>query len=299
MVDAVRPVGVSNDNYGNYAAAGLLTGAGVGAAGGGLYGYLSKPWVKDGELTDKFVRQAANNFSDYTISTVKTNVADLKKLSETGAWDSISESSKKLFQELAQQMGEAVGSGVVEGNKAYAKRQIAKLLTEEGVETLDDAVRNIENFYKSQAKILDLGITANMSKEELIKVVAKNPDVFEIVKEGSQTIEEAAEAYVKKTGVQNIIDRVEYKNSSKKNRYTEFFDDVSKGVLKELPEWADDAAKEDQNIIKKSMKQLKWKTAGKCAGIIGGSLATVGLLIGATKKKEAPADNQEGLNVTA
>lgn len=299
MVDAVRPVGVSNDNYGNYAAAGLLTGAGIGAAGGGLYGYFSKPWVKDGELTDKFVRQVSRNMAEHNITEAKSYMSDLKKLSETGAWDSISENSKKLFQTQAQEMGEAVGDGIIEGNKAYAKREIAEMLAEEGFENFDDAVRNIENFYKSQAKILDLGITANMSKEELIKVVAKNPDVFEIVKGGSQTIEEAAEAYVNKTGTQNIINNIESCKSMAKDTYTDFFDDVSKGVLKELPEGANDAAKEGQNIIKKSMKQVKWKTAGKWAGIIGGSLATVGLLIGATKKKEAPADNQEGLNVTA
>lgn len=38
-----------------------IAGAGIGAVGGGISGYYSKPWLKNGELSDKFTKEALNS----------------------------------------------------------------------------------------------------------------------------------------------------------------------------------------------------------------------------------------------
>ena len=54
----------NNNQQKTYALQGMTAGLATGAVAGGTYGYLSKPWLKDGGITDTFVKEADKNIVD-------------------------------------------------------------------------------------------------------------------------------------------------------------------------------------------------------------------------------------------
>ena len=55
---------VNNNQQQTYAVPAMAAGLATGAIAGGTYGYLSKPWLKDGDITDTFVKEADKNIVD-------------------------------------------------------------------------------------------------------------------------------------------------------------------------------------------------------------------------------------------
>lgn len=298
MVNSVSNSESLNKNYGSYATVGLLAGAGGGAAIGGLSGYITKPWQKGGELTDTFIRQVIEDTNTLSVERTRSELNELKKLAETGDWNALS-SSMKNGLELEAKLADVpvkIGSGLVEENKAFAQQNLDNII---GTGTIDDAMEAFSKELRDNLKRTNLGITMDTTEEALIKIVAKEPDLFGVATKAGQTIDDAARVYVSNFGADDLKRWIVNTGENHKATVIDCFDDVSKGVLKELPEGVDDFTRKAYENMQKSMKQMKRNAAGKWALIGAGTLGVIGLIIGASKKKQAPAQNKKGLNATA
>ena len=128
---------VNNNNQQNtYALQGMTAGLATGAIAGGTYGYLSKPWLKDGDITDTFVKEADKQITNMYKDGNKQIYSDLKKMQETGSIDGVSEVFRDTFKD------DGLTTMTAEQRKAFVKN----LLQENGVKNLDEFLENTNTF---------------------------------------------------------------------------------------------------------------------------------------------------------
>lgn len=266
---------INNNKQQTYAVPAMAAGLATGAAAGGTYGYLSKPWLKDGDITDTFVRKFDENIIAQSKKNNDTLVRDLKKMQKTGSVEGISDVTKHSFEgiELSKLSSEQI--------KALSQR----VMTENGAKDLDELLK-IMNKESNAFSIKGYTKTAEIFKsvnndttvEALNKLIKDNKieEVFGIVTDANraETIEvmksfDEDVAFVKEVRKFTILEHV----------------DVKKKSMKDLAANADYETKSVYKVIKKSIRNTNLKAAAKWGAIGAGVLGAVGLGVGAMNKK--------------
>lgn len=266
---------VNNNQQQTYAVPAMAAGLATGAVAGGTYGYLSKPWLKDGDITDTFVRKFDENVVAQDKKNNDTLVRDLKKMQKTGSVEGISDVTKHSFEgiELSKLSSEQI--------KALSQR----VMTENGAKDLDELLKIMNkksnafsiNGYTKIAEIFK-SVNNDTTVEALNKLIKDNKmeEVFGILTDANraETIEvmksfDEDVAFVKEVRKFAILEHV----------------DVKKKSLKKLSSDADFYDKSIYNTIKKTIRNMNLKAAAKWGAIGAGVLGAVGLGVGAMNKK--------------
>ena len=88
-----------------YTAAGL----GAGVVAGGAFVYFQKPWLKNGDITDTFIKEVETKADKFDLQTLETSINELKKASETGNFEHLSKDTLELFSEENKQKMKDLG----------------------------------------------------------------------------------------------------------------------------------------------------------------------------------------------
>lgn len=265
----------NNNQQGTYAIVGGGAGLATGAIAGGTYGYLSKPWLKDGDITDTFIKEADKHITNMYKDTNKQIYNDLKKMLETGSIDGVSEPFKETFKDVDLEKMTA------EQRKGFVKN----LLKDKMVENLDELLKRV-NRVTDKASIMARekyaemfkSVTDNSTVEELNKLIKdKNlEEVFGVVTEADRT---STIEIMKSFGEDVTLLKNERKASILEHV------DVKEKSMKKLASDADYETKSIYNAIKKSIKNMNLKAAAKWGAIGAGVLGVIGLSVGAMNKK--------------
>lgn len=294
MVEAVS--GRNNNNTSAYSLGGL----GAGALAGGTFGYLQKPWAKNGQVSDTFIRQYEKNQIKYDLTQFEKMVKDLKKISETGKLDDISDITKELLDEC--EINKELPS---EDIKNYTSEILNDTMDAHNAKDIDELIKNGKKQYKNdtinnaakEAKRWDnLKVSGDMSDDALKKVLKDNADLFEIKAEKGKTLEEAVETFICHKNKEYIIYTIIEEKNSKITKVQERLGDIVEEIGKHLDinekrmlDLASDATAEDKSIhgiVKKTVSRMNRKNAGKWAAITGAALGAIGLAAGIIKDKK-------------
>lgn len=286
----------NNNNTSAYSLGGL----GVGALAGGTFGYLQKPWAKNGEVSDTFIRQYENNQIKYDLTQFKKMVIDLKKVSESGKLDGISDITKKLLDKC--EINKELSTEYV---KNYTSEILKDTMEAHDAKDIDELIKNSKIHYKNdtinnaakEAKRWDnLKVSSDMSDDALKKVLKDNADLFEIKAENGKTLEEAVETFIRQKNKEEILYTIIKEKNSKITRVEERLGDIVEEIGKHLDikekrmlDLASNATTEDKSVhglVKKTVSQMNWKNAGKWAAITGAALGAIGLATGIIKDKK-------------
>ena len=268
---------VNNNNQQNtYALQGMTAGLATGAIAGGTYGYLSKPWLKDGDITDTFVKEADKQITNMYKDGNKQIYSDLKKMQETGSIDGVSEVFRDTFKD------DGLTTMTAEQRKAFVKN----LLQENGVKNLDEFLENTNTF-------ADLESVNSLTKHaKKFKHLSEDTSVEELNKLLKETQLDIVFGTATKENKTLIIKAVQIANqgaidAAKLERKALILEhvDVKKKSMKDLAANADYETKSVYKAIKKAIRNTNLKAAAKWGAIGAGVLGAVGLGIGAMNKK--------------
>ena len=268
----------ANKRYMIYTAAGV----GTGAIAGGTFGYLQRPWIKNGELTDTFIKQVgAANLED-NINKTDRIINDLKKIANTGSFDNVSEYTKYLLREEKDLPPELI--------KLKSNLILNTLQTEHNANNLDELPQKIKEDLKKHSTV---GVQKNIDELKALQI-SEDISAEEIAKLYEEKVSSWTEKTVEKIqqdistkGKKSVIEELKQDIANQINYYqeeiTEFKNsikehiDISGKKMKDLPTDADLNDKEFHNIIKKTISKINRKNAGKWAGIGATVLGVVGL----------------------
>lgn len=296
MVEAIN--GRNNNSTSAYSLGGL----GVGALAGGTFGYLQKPWAKNGQVSDTFIRQYEKNQIKYDLTQFEKMVKDLKKISETGKLDDISDITKELLDECG--INKELPS---EDIKKHTSEILNDTMEAHEAKDIDELIKNSKKHYKNDTlnnatKIAkrwnDIKVSEGMTDDALKKVLKDNADLFEIKAENGKTLEEAVDTYFATTGGKaKVLGQITLKKIVHTNKANSRLGDLVENIDKHLDikekrmlDLASDATAEDKSIhgiVKKTVSQMNWKNAGKWAAITGAALGAIGLATGIIKNKNS------------
>lgn len=271
----------------HYTAAGI----GTGAVAGGAFGYLQKPWIKNGELSDSFIKQVSAKNVENDLKHKDTIISELKKLSETGNIDNVSEYTITMLDDAKNKTAEQI--------KDQANVALDYMKSETGAKNIDElpqmATERIkENSFAENQKHIDelksLKITEDISVDEIAKLYDEK--VSSWTEKSVENIQQEITAKGKKFVVdelkQDIADEIKsyQENITEIKDSTKEYIDISGKKMKDLPSDANIFEKDFYNIIKKSISETNWKNAGKWAGIGAAALGVIGLGISSLTGKK-------------
>lgn len=267
---------VNNNQQQTYAVPAMAAGLATGAIAGGTYGYLSKPWLKDGDITDTFVKEADKKITNMYKDGNKQIVDDLKKMQKTGSIDGVSEVFRYTFKD------DGLTTMTVEQRKAFVKN----LLQENGVKNLDEFLKNTNTF-------ADLESVNSLTKHaKKFKHLSEDTSVEELNKLLKETKLDIVFGTATKENKTLIIKTVQIANqgaidAAKLERKALILEhvDVKKKSMKDLAANADYETKSVYKAIKKAIRNTNLKAAAKWGAIGAGVLGAVGLGVGAMNKK--------------
>ncbi|PWL76740.1 hypothetical protein DBY21_06415 [Candidatus Gastranaerophilales bacterium] len=264
-----------------YTAAGI----GAGAVAGGAFGYLQKPWIKDGEVTDAFIKNVNKNDNNLQLKKLKQVLEDLKQIARTGNSDNIQEIDKANWY----------NNTPLEKRKSQALSALDELKEETNAENYDDIYNKYVQGFKTneleyqQKRIDDLKaikISDEVSVDEIVNIFKeKIPNSIPCLDEGT-TLKQYVEnnvandktLFIKdlKKRIQNNIENDQAKIDNYKNSIKSYIDTSGK-KLKDIPAEADEEGKILYDATKKTINDMNWKNAGKWAGIGAVALGVIGL----------------------
>lgn len=267
---------VNNNQQQTYAVPAMAAGLATGAIAGGTYGYLSKPWLKDGDITDTFVKEADKQITNMYKDGNKQIYSDLKKMQETGSIDGVSEVFRDTFKD------DGLTTMTAEQRKAFVKN----LLQENGVKNLDEFLKNTNTF-------ADLESVNSLTKHaKKFKHLSEDTSVEELNKLLKETKLDIVFGTATKENKTLIIKAVQIANqgaidAAKLERKALILEhvDVKKKSMKDLAANADYETKSVYKAIKKAIRNTNLKAAAKWGAIGAGVLGAVGLGVGAMNKK--------------
>lgn len=263
-----------------YTAAGI----GAGAVAGGAFGYLQKPWIKNGEITDAFIKNVNKNDNNLQLKKLKQVLEDLKQIARTGNCDNIPEKDKTDWYNKP-----------LEQRKSQALSALDELKEETNAENYDDIYNKYVQGFKTneleyqQKRIDDLKaikISDDVSVDEIVNIFKeKIPNSIPCLDERT-TLKQYVEnnvasdktLFIKdlKKRIQNNIENDQAKIDNYKNSIKSYIDTSGK-KLKDIPAEADEEGKILYDATKKTIKDMNWKNAGKWAGIGAVALGVIGL----------------------
>lgn len=247
----------TNDNLITSSAIGLLSGAGF-----AMCGYNSKPYIKDGGLSDEFVRNVE------------------KKLAVKNSGGNLSAGTFGEFNNLIKQMGKADScSQMADINFEYFR----KLSPDKSFEGIKELIK--------QSFIVDIQVyTANSKKQRMRDTMLEY--LWDIIEAGSiNDLKKSTIAYYKK--LMKYFDNLEQMRNTIKlgleentnlllglntgesvKDMAESLFDVKKQRF--MPDKTGNISNDFFKVIEKTAKNMQWKTAGiwgsVAAALVGGSM---------------------------
>lgn len=269
---------VNNNQQQTYAVPAMAAGLATGAIAGGTYGYLSKPWLKDGDITDTFVKEADKKITNMYKDGNKQIVDDLKKMQETGSIEGVSEVFRYTFKD------DGLTTMTAEQRKAFVK----KFLQENGVENLDELLKNMNTFTD---EVSVNGMTKSAKKFKILSTDMSLEDLNKLLKDkgfdqvfGTATKENKTQII---EFLQTLHDEaIQGTILVRKASILEHVD-VKKKSMKDLAANADYETKSIYNAIKKAIRNTNLKAGAKWGAIGAGVLGAVGLGVGALNNKKS------------
>lgn len=269
---------VNNNQQQTYAVPAMAAGLATGAIAGGTYGYLSKPWLKDGDITDTFVKEVDKQITNMDKDGHKQIYNDLKKMQETGSIDGVSEVFKNTFKDKGLEKMTA------EQRKAFVK----EFLQENGVENLDELLKNM-NAFTDEVSVN--GMTESAKKFRILSTDMSLEDLNKLLKDkgfdqvfGTATKENKTQII---EFLQTLHDEaIQGTILVRKASILEHVD-VKKKSMKDLAANADYETKSIYNAIKKAIRNTNLKAGAKWGAIGAGVLGAVGLGVGAMNNKKS------------
>lgn len=304
----IQPV---NNNTALYAGAGL----GAGIAGGAAYGYFSKPFLKNGEVTDKFVTQYSDKVVKDDIKEAEKLTKYLKKILDTGSIEGIPDT---VLEDIGDSSTD-LKSMTSDARKAYAKSIVQEGYEEHGVNNWRDLIKKSKeaasesltsNRLKSIASYDNLLFAEGTKPEVMKEVLMKNVQKLHLK---INFMDEAIDSIIGETPVNKIdfmgmpldeavIDAiVDGKSVKEVNEYIlnaktlekKMFDDERKFLKEGLTDYLTgkktgtgtmiDLASEDGKSaakrVDKLVRKVKLGAAAKWAAIGGGALALTGAIV--------------------
>lgn len=267
---------VNNNQQQTYAVPAMAAGLATGAIAGGTYGYLSKPWLKDGNITDTFVKEADKQITNMYKDGNKQIYNDLKKMQETGSIDGASEVFKDTFKD------KGLTTMTAEQRKAFVKN----LLQENNVKNLDELLKKINAFVDEESIN---GLTKQAKKFKHLSEDTSVEELNKLLKEtnldtllGTATKENKT-SIIKTVQIasQDVIDAAKLERKALIMKHV----DTTKKSMKDLASNADSETKSVYKAIKKAIRNTNLKAAAKWGAIGAGVLGAVGLGVGAMNKK--------------
>lgn len=267
---------VNNNQQQTYAVPAMAAGLATGVIAGGTYGYLSKPWLKDGDIADTFVKEADKQITNMYKDGNKQIYSDLKKMQETGSIDGVSEVFRDTFKD------DGLTTMTAEQRKAFVKN----LLQKNDVENLDEFLKNANIF-------VDVESVNSLTKQaKKFKHLSEDTSVEELNKLLKETKLDIVFGTATKENKTLIIKTVQIANqgaidAAKLERKALILEhvDVKKKSMKDLAANADYETKSVYKAIKKAIRNTNLKAAAKWGAIGAGVLGAVGLGVGAMNKK--------------
>ena len=301
MVEAVRPVGVTNDNYGTKALKyGTIAGA-VGATVGAGAGALWLPHInlENNLLTDEFVKQAGGNLFENQVERHTVYYKELEQLAKTGKFSELSELTQQRLKSSSVWNSWNFDAKNLEECKSLAKAEIDNILLESGADNLDDAIKTLSEDLRNYKNFFKLNINKNTTEETLLAAIKKHADLFGISAKNGQSLDDAVKEYLKASGGKDeFINLYENTINDMRKKLSASFDPKT-GLLKEIPSNCSSESKSTFKILKETIANMKLKTAGKWALCTGAALGTIGLAIGACNKKEPPKASPKSFETIA
>lgn len=274
-----------------YTAAGL----GAGAVAGGTFGYLQKPWIKDGKITDSFVKEVEKNIHKQYIQDCERFIKVLIKLSETGNLDN---NSKDTLVELFGK-GEYEDKNLTPDKiKEDANSTLELLRASSNAKNNNELIQKVSRMKMEMAtgeylnnkiqELKSLKIDNNISVEDIVKLYKENilSDFIDIkfkLSEG-ESLKDYFQNQINKNGKNTVVNELkkfiaelmEY-YQEELTEYKKYIKDISGKKIKDLPANANGNTKRLYNSIKKTISEMNWKNAGKWAGIGAVALGAIGL----------------------
>ncbi len=255
----------------------------VGGAAGGIYGDNTKPWVKNGELTDTFIRNVDKAYVEENKKQFTVVANDLKKISESGSLNGISDFSKKMLKKEELDLDNLDNDGL----KNLAKDLLEIAYEESGTTSFDELIKSrhkaiyessFEGLMDEARKIKSLNINESMPEYQLKKVLIENAELLSVVPENGKTLEGYVDTLVKQKDI--VINGIKKYQSGLEALAAEQFNEVKsnsrlfftdKFKLKELGSNASPNEIINFNAVKNVVQKMSKAVGVKCA-VVGGSV---------------------------
>ncbi len=194
----IEKVNITQQNKTNNTQTAIYTAAGVGtgAIAGGAFGYYQRPWIKNGELTDTFVKKVSEKELKLEEEDCKVLISDLKKIAASGSLENTQDSTKAYFKGLSNSeviktlsnnildgLKEEFGDGILDG-KFDKYRETVKFSPEDMSEQ-KERIKNLFDIKNKKLKPLDKNADLDdLNLHTAVKEIMSNLDKKNALKWG-------------------------------------------------------------------------------------------------------------------
>ena len=194
----IEKVNITQQNKTNNTQTAIYTAAslGTGAIAGGTFGYYQKPWIKNGELTDTFVKKVSEKELKLEEEDCKVLISDLKKIAASGSLENTQDSTKAYFKGLSNSeviktlsnnildgLKEEFGDGILDG-KFDKYRETVKFSPEDMSEQ-KERIKNLFDIKNKKLKPLDKNADLDdLNLHTAVKEIMSNLDKKNALKWG-------------------------------------------------------------------------------------------------------------------
>ncbi len=194
----IEKVNITQQNKTNNTQTAIYTAAslGTGAIAGGTFGYYQKPWIKNGELSDTFIKNVTEKELKLNEDDFKVFIDDLKKIASSGSLENTQDSTKVYFEdlltpdenkhlsnELLDSLKEEFGDGILDG-KFDKYRETVKFSPEDMSEQ-KERIKNLFDIKNKKLKPLDKNADLDdLNLHTAVKEIMSNLDKKNALKWG-------------------------------------------------------------------------------------------------------------------
>lgn len=192
----IENVNIVQKNNNSQTAFYTAAGVGTGAIAGGAFGYYQRPWIKNGELTDTFVKNVTEKELKLEEEDCKVLISDLKKIAASGSLENTQDSTKAYFKGLSNSemiktlsnnildgLKEEFGDGILDG-KFDKYRETVKFSLEDMSEQ-KERIKNLFDIKNKKLKPLDKNADLDdLNLHTAVKEIMSNLDKKNALKWG-------------------------------------------------------------------------------------------------------------------
>ncbi len=192
----IENVNIVQKNNNSQTAFYTAAGVGTGAIAGGAFGYYQRPWIKNGELTDTFVKKVSEKELKLEEEDCKVLISDLKKIAASGSLENTQDSTKAYFKGLSNSeviktlsnnildgLKEEFGDGILDG-KFDKYRETVKFSPEDMSEQ-KERIKNLFDIKNKKLKPLDKNADLDdLNLHTAVKEIMSNLDKKNALKWG-------------------------------------------------------------------------------------------------------------------